>query len=274
MRKLIYSIIIGSITLFSSVFSADGINKLQVWPVENSPANEAVMLQIVFPENDGFIRRYPINSQIRIESFTLGVMSRIYQQLGRVQNDPNGQTIHVVIDDLPYFKVTINNEDSSNANLSVYRKMLSFEVPYKLTPGKHIMRAFPVYSYNESIKLKNAFDIHEFYYKSKDSTVDFDTSKPFLTYNEPQGRYKIKKGDPILLDFYLSNASLSPDGYNVLLSIDDRVIQKIDKWRPFLIYGLEAGDHIVELELVNSSGERVKNAYNPIRRKINVAYKK
>ncbi|MBI5274254.1 MAG: hypothetical protein HY860_04285 [Chlamydiales bacterium] len=272
MKKKLQVVVFAVLTMLFIQVQADvGINKIQIVALSNAPTNEAVVLQIIFPSNEDFVRKYPVNSQIRLETFSLGIQSRIYPQIADLRNDKDGQCVHVVIDDLPYFKVTLNSEDSANANFSLYRKMLTFDIPYKLEPGKHIMRAFPVLSYGESIKLSTSFDVHEFYYRKKDSSFTFDAKTPLLTYNEPQGNFAIKKDGPVLLDFYVSSAKLSPRDYKVLASVDNKVIMKITDWQPYLIYGLDAGEHMIELSLIDEADQVVKSPFNPIRRKISVS---
>jgi len=261
---------VGIFSIVQSLAFSDGI---QILPMANSPVNEATVLQILFPSEGDFLRKYPIHSQIRLETFSLGNLSPTSADMQKLPNDPDGQTVHVVIDDLPYFKVTVNNEDSSAANFSVYRKMLSFEIPFKLSPGNHIIRAFPVLSYKESVKLQDAFDVHEFYYRKKTDLFLFDPKGPLLTYNEPQGVFSIRSNDPILLDFYVSNASLSPVDYKVVVSVDDVIVTKLTSWQPYLIYGLESGEHVVELTLVDKSDAQVDAPFNPVRRKITVKVK-
>ncbi len=261
------SFLVGFFSLVQSVAITDTV---QILPIANSPVNEATVLQILFPLDGDFLRKYPLHSQIRLETFSLGNPSPTSADLPKLPQDPDGQTVHVVVDDLPYFKVTVNNEDSSDANFSLYRKMLSFEIPYKLNPGNHIIRSFPALSYRECVKLPTAYDVHEFYYRKKIHHFSFDPKAPLLTYNEPQGYFSIKSGDPILLDFYVANATISPIGYKVVVTIDGSVIAKLTSWQPYLIYGLDSGEHIVELSLVDKSEKEVQVPFNPVRRKITV----
>ncbi len=267
MKKTWTSLVIGVCLGIQSMAQADGV---QILPMANSPVNEAIVLQILFPANGDFLRKYPVHSQLRIESFSLGNPSPTSADLPKLPQDPDGQTVHVVIDDLPYFKVTVNNEDSSDANFSLYRKMLSFEIPYKLAPGNHLIRAFPALSYKESVKLKTAYEVHEFYYRKKTDNFKFNPKDPLLTYNEPQGQFIIKPGDPIMLDFYVSNAPITPIDYKVVVTIDGSVIAKLTSWQPYLIYGLDSGEHIVELSLIDKTGKQVDVPFNPVRRKITV----
>src|SRR5207247_8632582 len=63
---------------------------------------------------------------------------------------------------------------------------------------------------------------------------DVDPAKPLLTYSRPKGEYKGADADPIMIDFWLSNAKLRGDGgdYRVRYFIDNDEARFIDKWEP------------------------------------------
>ena len=44
---------------------------------------------------------------------------------------------------------------------------------------------------------------------------DVDAAKPLLTYSRPKGEYKGADSDPIMIDFWLSNAKLKGDGGDI-----------------------------------------------------------
>jgi hypothetical protein len=100
-----------------------------------------------------------------------------------------------------------------------------------------------------------------------------DTSKPLLTYSRPKGEYKGEDADPIMIDFWLSNAKLKAEGgeYRVRYIIDDDEARYIDKWEPIWLLGWISGKHTVRLELVDKDGKPVENGgYNTTTREITV----
>ena len=100
-----------------------------------------------------------------------------------------------------------------------------------------------------------------------------DRTKPLLTYSRPKGEYKGADADPIMIDFWLSNAKLQGDGgdYRVRYSVDGAAPQFIDKWEPLWLQGWTAGKHIVKLELLDKAGNVVDNGgYNTTSRDITV----
>lgn len=100
-----------------------------------------------------------------------------------------------------------------------------------------------------------------------------DRTKPLLTYSRPKGEYKGADADPIMIDFWLSNAKLQGDGgdYRVRYSVDGAAPQFIDKWEPLWLQGWTAGKHTVKLELLDKAGNVVDNGgYNATSRDITV----
>src|SRR6267143_3373467 len=102
---------------------------------------------------------------------------------------------------------------------------------------------------------------------------EVDPTKPLLTYSRPKGEYKDQDADPIMIDFWLSNARLQGDGgqFRVRYSIDDGDAKFLDKWEPIWLSGWINGKHTVKLELVDKDGNPVDNGgYNSTTRDITV----
>lgn len=102
---------------------------------------------------------------------------------------------------------------------------------------------------------------------------DVDPTKPLLTYSRPKGEYKGVDADPIMIDFWLTNAKLKGDGgeYRVRYIIDDDEPKYIDKWDAIWLSGWLNGKHTVRLELLDKEGNPVENGgYNTTTREITV----
>ncbi len=100
--------------------------------------------------------------------------------------------------------------------------------------------------------------------------MNIDLQKPYLTYNEPQGRFPKSKSNPILLDFLLSNCDLSADGYKVRFTVDNKVIQTLTDYVPYYLYGLSSGKHTVKLELLDNKDKIVPGYFNVTEREIEI----
>lgn len=105
---------------------------------------------------------------------------------------------------------------------------------------------------------------------NKAGAPEQDLSDPYLTYNEPSGHLPLEEDQPVLLDFYVTNCELTPQGYNVLLTVDGATKRKLSSWQPYYIYGLTKGKHTVVLELLGFDGKRVKGSFNRVEREIQI----
>jgi hypothetical protein len=182
-----------------------------------------------------------------------------------------GNHIHVILDDNPY------------------EAYYDLNVPFELknvTPGKHLLRVFPSRPWHESYKNDGAFQLAMFTVNgggdaSKPTTtgtgqtmadnnsnqnatqqsIAVDRTKPLLTYSRPKGEYKGEEADPIMIDFWLSNAKLKGDGgdYRVRYIVDDDEPRFMDKWEPVWLAGWLNGKHTVRLELIGPDGYPFKN---------------
>ncbi|HYN24578.1 MAG TPA: hypothetical protein VES69_05985 [Pyrinomonadaceae bacterium] len=204
-----------------------------------------------------------------------------------------GNHIHVILDNEPY---------------EAYYEL---EQPFELrnvVAGKHTLRVFPSRPWHESYKNDGAFRMVTFTVKgggdaSKPTTTntgqtmannnsagsaqatsegkdmpastagDVDPTKPLVTYSRPKGEYKGADADPIMIDFWLSNARLKGDGgeYRVRYIIDDNEPRYIDKWEPVWLSGWLAGKHTVRLELLGPDEFPIKNGnFNITTREITI----
>jgi hypothetical protein len=183
----------------------------------------------------------------------------------------SGNHIHVILDDNPYEAYYDLNEPFELKNV---------------TPGKHLLRVFPSRPWHESYKNDGAFQMAMFTVKgggdaSKPTTtgtgqtmannnsnqnsvpqsIEVDRTKPLLTYSRPKGEYKGEEADPIMIDFWLSNAKLKGDGgeYRVRYIIDDDEPRFMDKWEPIWLTAWLNGKHTVRLELIGPDGWPFRN---------------
>ncbi len=240
---------------------------IRVIPVDRTPEPDAIKVKILFPQDGELKTSNPVKGQIRLDSTYLGVDSE-FDRAKEIYNSRSGQTLHIFIDNQPYFTVNEALIDSLDNDQEYYDQTADFEIPFRLDPGMHVIRTFPARSYNESFKGSDAFAASIFYFKEKKDDPKIDLSQPYLTYNEPQGEYTYRKGQPILLDFYVTHCQLSRDGYKVRLTIDKEDDRILSSWQPYYIYGLSKGVHSIRLELMNPDNKPVPGPFNNIQRTI------
>jgi len=245
-------------------------NEIRIVPVEPTPEPDNVRVRIVFPEENEVKTKNPVHLQIKVEGYPLETESYFLPRTEELVNDPNGQSIHVVIDDNPYFSLYEAIIDAEDNVQVYYNQTLDYDIPYPLNPGIHVIRAFPARTYGESLKGSGCFVSSIFYFRVKKNDQKIDLSMPYLTYNEPQGSFKYNPSQPILLDFLISNCQLSKDGYKVRLSIDGNNQRILTQWVPYYIYGLSKGTHIFRLELLDHQNKLVVGPYNDVQRSIKI----
>ena len=135
-----------------------------------------------------------------------------------------------------------------------------------LTPGTHSLRVFAVRSWGESFKNEGAFAQTTFSVLTETNDNRPNIQLPLLTYNQPTGNYG---GEPLMLDFYLTNAPLhavaqsNPEigDWNIRATVNgDSFLLK--DWQPIYLTGLNFGENWIQLELINETGNNIENAFN------------
>jgi hypothetical protein len=240
--------------------------EIRVMPVARTPESNTILLAIAIPKNGEVVRGNPIWSQFRIEGFALGSDSSQFERSNEVPVSSMGQTVHVVVDNRPYFPINEPAINPFNEEGYYYITGYKFEMPFSLKDGMHTIRMFPARSFGESLKGSNTFSAITFYVGDQTSK-SFDFSQPFLTYNEPSGLTEWREDQPVLLDFLIANCELSPDGYTVQLTIDGMANRTLSSWQPYYIYGLKKGKHTIRLELLNRK-TKVGGPFNDVEQTI------
>lgn len=220
---------------------------------EHGPAFPDAKLTVASPGPDEVIMTDSVMVRVSLTGLELAAPTPGEQSKG-INFSPDGQHIHVIIDDKPY--------------MAMYRQD-SFSVG-ALAPGAHTLRAFPSRSWHESIKGPGSFVSHTFYVKEKTGEPALKPNEPLLTYSRPKGDYKGADARRILLDFYTTNAELGPDKYKVVVSIDGQVKDTLTEWVPYFIEGLSDGEHTIALQLIGPDGQPVPGAFNAPQQKIHV----
>ena len=243
--------------------------ELRVVPMDPTPEPVHVRTIVYFPRDYSMETDQPVNFQVKIEGYPLQIESD-FERRKDLQNDPKGQALRVIVDNLPPFSMHQSVVDNLDDSENYYDLTLNQDLPFHFKPGQHIIRIFPIRTFGEALKDPGSYSATVFYYKSKDPTQDVDLDKPYMTYNEPQGSYKYREGKPILLDFLLAHCQLSKDGYKVRLTIDGKDTRVLTQWVPYYIYGLKTGEHRIRLELLNPRNVKVPGAFNDVEKKFTI----
>ena len=223
--------------LLSSIFlcfACQNSNVISLTKVEGSPPYVDANLTLNSPS---FKTENGHSFSFAVENYKLGVQtSKDFEY--QLANSAKGQHIHFIINNGPY------------------SAKYSSDFVQELEPGNNVVLAFLSRSYHESVKNQNA------YYLSQIGDGDKkDLSKELLFYSRPKGVYKGADTDRVLLDFYLINTSIGPEGNKVRATIHGSEFI-IDEWAPYYIEGLPKGEISITLELINSKGDLIESPFN------------
>ena len=133
-----------------------------------------------------------------------------------------------------------------------------------LTPGTHTLRLFASRPWHESFKNEGAYAQTTFHVLTKTNENNPDPSLPLLTYSRPKGTYG---AEPIMLDFYLTNAPLHLVAPEEIADWRIRVTANgqsflLDTWQPIYLQGFKPGKNWVQLEFIDGAGNNIPNVFN------------
>lgn len=175
---------------------------------------------------------------------------------------PTGPHVHLIVDNEPYIAI---RDASAPIDLNA---VVQANLGHELAEGTHVLRMFPSRGHHESVKDAGAFATVTFHYRRATEGFAFDASAPLLTYSRPKGCNVA--GDRVLVDFFVTNATLAPGGTRVRWTLDGRS-GEITSWLPHWIENLPAGDHSLRLELIGADGAPIAGPFNDTTRTFSVA---
>ena len=222
-----------------SYASCDNSKKITLTKLEGSPPylNAKISTASITLGNEN---EYVFSFDVSDYELGAQTINNVESQLA---NSGKGQHIHFIVNNGPYSAHYINN----------FKKKLNNE--------NNVILAFLSRSYHESVKNPNAFVLTQIGEKK------IDLNNEFLFYSRPKGTYKGKDTEKLLLDFYLINTTISPEGNKVKATINDTEFI-ITEWAPYYLQGLPKGEIKIKLELINSEGKLVDSPFNPSERTV------
>lgn len=182
-----------------------------------------------------------------VEGYTLAEQTSDAADKG-IANSAQGQHIHLILNDGPY-----------SAHYEA-------EFARDLEDGDYVMLAFLSRSYHESLKNPGAAVLRHFTVGDAEAQ-EFDVNAPHLFYSRPKGTYTGADSKKLMLDFYLLNTDLSPDGNRVRATINGTEFV-FTEWLPYVIEGLPLGEVEITLELIDAAGNAVPGPYNSVTRTV------
>ncbi len=169
-------------------------------------------------------------------------------------NSKDGQHIHFILDNAPY--------------AALYEPTHSFVVPVN---SSHYVMSFLSRSYHESLKNPGAGVLYHFSIDEKGKLTKLDNPEtPMIFYSRPKGEYLGDDTKNLLLDFYVYNTTLSPEGNMVKASVNGEDFA-IDKWQPYFIQNAPMGDLTVQVQLVDNTGAPLTGDNTSVSRTVKLA---
>ncbi len=220
------------------IISCNDPNGIRINKVIGSPAyeNSKLFLTDAVKVDDQYMFSFDI------DDYNLGIQTNKDFEY-TLANSAKGQHIHFIVDNGPY---SAHYDQNFSKNVE----------------EGDVILAFLSRSYHESVKNNQAYVLTQVGEKN-----NIDLSNEFLFYSRPKGKYTGDDTKKLLLDFYLVNTNISPDGNKVRATINETEFI-IDEWAPYYIEGLPLGEVSIKLELIDSTGNLIKTPFNPSNRKV------
>jgi len=187
-----------------------------------------------------------------VSGYTLGAQTTPATP-NNLANSGKGQHIHFIVNNGPY-SAHYEPEFTSNK--------------FK-EDGNYVILAFLSRSYHESVK--NIVDPSSVVVTqiNKGGAEEADLSAPHMFYSRPKGTYSGEGAKKVLLDFFLLNTDLAPEGNQVRVTINEgAAVFMVDTWRPYVLEGAPMGTLTVKLELLDAAGNLVPSPFNPVVREV------
>jgi hypothetical protein len=212
-----------------------------------SPAYADASLTLNSVEVTSTDSAYMANFDFEVGNYELGVQTEDAATRG-IANSGKGQHIHLIINNGPYS--------------AHYEPDFSKE----MQEGSYLVLAFLSRSYHESVKNDNSYIVDVVTVgDAKPMEVDFEA--PHMFYSRPKGTYSGKDTEKLMIDFFLLNTTLSPEGNKVRATVNGQEFM-IDEWAPYYVEGLEKGEATVKLELLDADGNNIPGPFNTVERKV------
>ena len=189
----------------------------------------------------------PMTFDFDVSGFEIGAQTSDAEGKG-LANSAQGQHIHLILNNGPY---------SAHYEADFEKEMAE---------GHYVMLAFLSRSYHESVKAPGAAVVRQFTVGSA-TAIEADLNAPHLFYSRPKGVYSGDGTKNLMLDFYLLNTTISPDGNKVRATVNGTEFV-FSAWVPYVIEGLPMGEVTIGLELIDNAGNLIPGPFNQVTRTV------
>ena len=234
--------------------------KVEIVVGERSPAFPDAKTRFNNINNGDVLEDSKVSVIVDVWNYELGIQTDT-PRAKEIANSGKGQHAHIILDNDPYF--------------ADYEAGVPFDLG-ELDEGAHTLVVFPSRSYHESVKAEGSADFVNFYVGKQEGEFMLDETKPTIIYSRPKGKYEGKDAEKIMLDFYLINAKLGEESYKAKYTIRKNEADAeeysitMTEWYPAFVTGLESGEYIITLQLLDKDGNLVDGPFNNTERSITV----
>ncbi|MGY2130880.1 hypothetical protein ACW9KT_01540 [Hymenobacter sp. HD11105] len=222
-------------------------NGIRLTPFNDSPKYPESQMRLKTPVPGSNVASGAVAFDYDLSNFQLTKMTGgVHAE--HMANSQQGQHIHNIVDNEPY--------------TAHYTTEFTKNIP----DGQHVVLSFLSRSYHESLKHRGAYDLRLVNVGAGTITpLNANLSAPHMFYSRPKDTYSGADTKKVMLDFYLVNTTLSPEGNKVRATINGSEFM-LDQWLPYMMEGLPAGQNTVKLELVDASGTVISGPFNSVTR--------
>lgn len=189
-----------------------------------------------------------VKFQFEVSNYELGVQTPDAGERG-IANSGKGQHIHFIVNNGPY---SAHYEPGFTKNMK---------------EGHYVILSFLSRSYHEAVKNDNSYILQKMTVGTPDGQNDFDPTGQHLFFSRPKGTYSGTDTEKLMIDFFLINTTISPDGNKIQATVNGEK-HMITEWAPHYVEGLEKGEATVMLELLDKDGKLIPGPYNSVERKV------
>ena len=225
------------------------VEPITISKLEGSPAYADSDLVLDSPANTTIAESGEIDFNFTVNNYELGAQTQS-SNAEKLANSGKGQHIHFILNNEPYS--------------AHYEPAFKKEIPN----GVHHLVAFLSRSYHESVKNENSVVVRKMEIgPDAEDSIGIDVEAPTLIYSRPKGTYSGKDTQNLMLDFFVLNTTLSPDGNKVKATINGEEFM-LTEWTPYVINGLPMGEVTIELELIDGEGNFIEGPFNKVTRTV------
>lgn len=221
-------------------------NGIRLTPFTDSPKFAAAALRLNTPAANSTVPSGAVAFDYDLTNFQLTKMTE-GMHAEHMANSAKGQHIHNIVDNQPY--------------TAHYTTEFTKDIP----DGQHVVLSFLSRSYHESLKHRSAYDLRVITVGKAAAPMNVDLKAPHLFYSRPKDVYTGNDAKSVMLDFYLVNTTLAPEGNKVRATINGTEFL-LDQWAPYMMDGLPMGENTIKLELIDMDGKPIPGPFNVVTR--------